>query len=100
MTTFFAVVFWVTHAIPPKPKLPTPYKVHCVFRWIFLTIQMWKVSLLCCTYPSLTKSEELPLRTCMEWNYFGSGHNKGRWDGVGASIKQARRSKQVKPNGV
>ncbi len=49
MTTFFIVMFWVTHAIPPKPKLPTPYRAHCVLRWIFLTIQMWKVSLLCCT---------------------------------------------------
>jgi hypothetical protein len=51
-------------------------------------------------YPSLTNSEELPLRTCMQWNYFGSGHGKGRWDGIGASIKQVLRSEQVKPNGV
>jgi hypothetical protein len=42
-------------------------------------------------YPSLTNSEELPFRTCMEWNHFGSGHYKGRWDGVGAFIKQALR---------
>lgn len=48
-------------------------------------------------YPSLTKCQELPLGTYMQWNYFDNNHGKGRWDGVGASIKQALRAKQVKP---
>ncbi len=51
-------------------------------------------------YPSLTKCDELPLGTCMSWNYFDSGHGKGRWDGARASIKHAFRFEQVKPNGV
>jgi hypothetical protein len=36
----------------------------------------------------------------MQWNYFDNNHGKGRWDGVGASIKQAFRAKQVKPLGA
>jgi hypothetical protein len=43
-------------------------------------------------YLSLTKCKELPLGTCMQWNYFSSGHGKGRWDGAKASIKQALKS--------
>jgi hypothetical protein len=31
---------------------------------------------------------------------FGSGHDKGRWDGAGISIKQTLKSEHVKPIGV
>jgi hypothetical protein len=51
-------------------------------------------------YPSLTKCDELLIGTCMQWNYFGSGHGKGRWYGARVSIKQALKSKQVKPIGA
>jgi hypothetical protein len=34
----------------------------------------------------------------MQWNYFNSGHGKGRWDGAIASTKQAFRAKQVQPS--
>ncbi len=51
-------------------------------------------------YPSLTKCDELPLGTCMQWNYLGSKHGKGRWYGARVSIKQALRFEQVKPIGV
>jgi hypothetical protein len=51
-------------------------------------------------YPSLTRSNEMPLGCRMQWNYFGTGHGKGRWDGAGATIKQALRNEQVKPNGL
>lgn len=40
-------------------------------------------------YPSLTKSEDLPMGCFMQWNHFGSGHGKGHWDGVGVHVKQA-----------
>jgi hypothetical protein len=36
----------------------------------------------------------------MQWNYFGNGHGKGRWDGTRSSIKQVFRAKQVQPLGV
>ena len=50
-------------------------------------------------YPSLTRSNDLPSGCTMQWNWFGSGHGKGRWDGAGAHVKQALRAKQVKPLG-
>ncbi len=40
-------------------------------------------------YPSLTKRDDFPLGCAMQWNHFGSGQGKGRWDGVGATVKQA-----------
>jgi hypothetical protein len=43
-------------------------------------------------YPSLTRSNEMPLGCRMQWNYFGTGHGKGRWDVAGAIIKQALRN--------
>lgn len=51
-------------------------------------------------YPSLTQSEDLPLGCAMQWNHFGTGHGKGRWDGAGAHVKQALRAEQVKPRGL
>jgi hypothetical protein len=33
----------------------------------------------------------------MQWNYFGSGHGKGKWDGPKAHIKQALKVEYVKP---
>ena len=50
-------------------------------------------------YPSLTCSNDLPSGCTMQWNWFGSGHGKGRWDGAGAHVKQALRAEQVKPLG-
>jgi hypothetical protein len=40
-------------------------------------------------YPSLTKSEELPLGCAMQWNHFGLGHGKGHWNGAKTHVKQA-----------
>jgi hypothetical protein len=51
-------------------------------------------------YPTLTRSPQLPNGCAMQWNHFGSGHGKGRWDGAGATIKQALRAEQVKPDGI
>ena len=51
-------------------------------------------------YPSLTRTSDLDLGCTMQWNWFGSGHGKGRWDGVGAHVKQALRAEQVKPQGL
>ncbi len=65
MTIIFSALFWVTQAILQKPKLPTPYKAHCVLRWMSLTIQMWKVFLLCCTL-SITDQE----RRIAFWNMY------------------------------
>lgn len=31
----------------------------------------------------------------MLWNYFGTGHGKGKWDGAGAVIKRALRNEQL-----
>lgn len=31
----------------------------------------------------------------MVWNFFGSGHGKGEWDGAGAVVKRALRSEQL-----
>ena len=31
----------------------------------------------------------------MLWNFFGSGHGKGEWDGAGAVVKRALRSEQL-----
>ena len=36
----------------------------------------------------------------MHWNHFRSGHGKGHWDGLCATIKQALRKEQVKQNGL
>ena len=51
-------------------------------------------------YPSLTRSDDLPLGCTMQWNWFGIGHGKGRWDGAGAHVKQALRAEQVKRQGL
>ena len=51
-------------------------------------------------YPSLTRTSDLPLGCTMQWNWFGSGHGKGRWDGAGVHVKQALRAEQVKPQGL
>ena len=51
-------------------------------------------------YLSLTHTNDLPLGCTMQWNWFGSGHGKGRWDGAGAHVKQALRAEQVKPQGL
>ena len=51
-------------------------------------------------YPSLTCTSDLPLGCTMQWNWFGSEHGKGRWDGGGAHVKQALRAEQVKPQGL
>ena len=40
-------------------------------------------------YPSLTGGCE------MEWNFFGTGHGKGEWDGAGAILKRALRTEQL-----
>lgn len=31
----------------------------------------------------------------MHWNYYGSGHGKGEWDGAGAVVKRALRNEQL-----
>lgn len=31
----------------------------------------------------------------MLWNFFGTGHGKGEWDGAGAVVKKALRSEQL-----
>ncbi len=31
----------------------------------------------------------------MLWNFYGSGHGKGEWDGAGAVVKRALRSEQL-----
>lgn len=31
----------------------------------------------------------------MLWNYFGTGHGKGEWDGAGAVVKRALRNEQL-----
>lgn len=40
-------------------------------------------------YPSLTGGCN------MLWNFYGSGHGKGEWDGVGAVVKRTLRSEQL-----
>jgi hypothetical protein len=35
------------------------------------------------------------MRCAMQWNPFGSSHGKGRWDGVGAHVKQVLQAKQI-----
>lgn len=47
------------------------------------------VSLCCCRYPSLTGGCK------MNWNFFGSGHGKGEWDGAGAVVKRTLRTEQL-----
>jgi hypothetical protein len=51
-------------------------------------------------YPSLTRTNVLPLGCTMQWNWFGTGHGKGWWDGAGAHVKQTLRAEQVKPLGL
>ena len=51
-------------------------------------------------YPSLTRNIDMPVGCQMKWNHSGIGHGKGCWDGVGATVKQALRREQVKPNGL
>jgi hypothetical protein len=46
-------------------------------------------------YPSLTRNEELPMVCAMQWNYFGFGHGKGRWDGARPHVKQALRVEKI-----
>jgi hypothetical protein len=67
---------------------------------MFFTIQMCMVFFYVLHYPSLTKCQELLLGTYMQWNYFGRGHGKGRWDGARTFIKQAFRAKQVQALGA
>lgn len=31
----------------------------------------------------------------MNWNFFGTGHGKGEWDGAGAVVKRALRQSQL-----
>lgn len=31
----------------------------------------------------------------MLWNYYGTGHGKGEWDGAGAVVKRALRNEQL-----
>lgn len=31
----------------------------------------------------------------MLWNFYGSGHGKGEWDGAGAVVKRALRAEQL-----
>lgn len=42
-----------------------------------------------CRYPSLTGGCK------MLWNFYGSGHGKGEWDGAGAVVKRTLRSEQL-----
>ncbi len=75
---------------------------HCLqntssFQMVILTIQMWMIFFYVSCYPPLTKCPKLPIAICMQWNYFGSGHGKGKWDGPKAHIKQALKVEYVKP---
>ena len=40
-------------------------------------------------YPALTSGCK------MLWNYYGTGHRKGKWDGAGAVVKRALRNEQL-----
>ena len=40
-------------------------------------------------YPALTSGCK------MLWNYYGTGHGKGEWDGVGAVVKRALKSEHL-----
>jgi hypothetical protein len=42
------------------------------------------------------KTIGLPQGCVMGWNYFGTGHGKGQWDGAIAHVKSVLCSEQVK----
>ncbi len=47
-------------------------------------------------YQALTKSVGFPQECVMGWNYFGTGHGKGKWDGAIAHVKNVLCSEQMK----
>ena len=51
-------------------------------------------------YPNLISSDMMRDGCQMSWNYFASGHGKGKVDGAGALLKREIRNEQLKPGGL
>ena len=51
-------------------------------------------------YPNLTTTDMVRDGCQMSWNYFASGHGKGKVDGAGALLKREIRNEQLKPGGL
>ncbi len=57
----------------------------CVITWYFVAC-----------YPRLTICDQRSKGVQMCWNYFTSGHGKGKVNGVGALLKSEIRKEQIK----
>jgi hypothetical protein len=51
-------------------------------------------------YQALTKNVGLPWGCVMGWNYFGTGHGKGQWDGAVTHVRNVLQAEQVKTIGT
>jgi hypothetical protein len=65
------------------------YLFNVLFFWMAVLCNSCAKTLFCFVahYPSLTRSEELPMGCSMQWNHYGSGHGKGHYDGARAHVK-------------
>jgi hypothetical protein len=51
-------------------------------------------------YQTRTKNVGLPWGCVMDWNYFGTCHGKGQWDGAVTHVKNVLQVEQVKTIGT